>query len=165
MTDYAAEQEMEMEALEAILMDEMTSRPWQLFVRDCSFIASCIYAIRSAQLTRSVQRRSISQYVFWTHAGCFAVLDGDPPARWPAGSVCYRIAIRLDEEVAEGEYESEPYTFDPCITITLGSDNHIDEDWRKCSQVKILLGGLIGEINGSFLLWSRQLKGCLDLVV
>lgn len=48
---------------------------------------------------------SISMYGLYEEF--IAALEGDPPTDWPSDGRCHRIAIRLEEEVAEGEYESK----------------------------------------------------------
>lgn len=94
MTDHAADQEMELEALEAILMDDLTP------------------------------------------------LEGDPPADWPSDITCYRIVIRNDEEVAEGDYEKK------MDLLFAHTPNYPDEAPRiKLSSVQGMTEADIREVN------------------
>ena len=90
--DYHAEQDMELEALEAILMDDVKGANKSASTQSTLNSCDC-----SALATRLNESNGQGWYVF-----CIEIHD-DIPEGWPSGVRCFSIAINPETEGAAAD--------------------------------------------------------------
>ena len=93
--DYEAEQQMEIEALEAILMDDLTG----------AHASNCL-----SDSARQPEPGSLAD-----HVQVHAAFDGPLPDGWPSGTQCHKIAVRPESSEASTSEPGEKGHVQPAL--------------------------------------------------